>query len=107
MRRAVLSIALLQALVVSGPVARAHYNSAPLPPGPIYGVGCYWFRGQHYCNRYCYLEVDGYEYCQRRLEDAGSQAPPPAAAVPPYGYTPRAPFTPRPYGPPPRRAPRP
>jgi hypothetical protein len=40
------------------------------------GVGCYWYRGQYFCNRYCYWEVDGYRYCQRRLEAATSQAPP-------------------------------
>jgi hypothetical protein len=40
------------------------------------GVGCYWYRGQYFCNRYCYWEVDGYRYCQRRLEEATSQAPP-------------------------------
>jgi len=40
------------------------------------GVGCYWYHGQHYCSRYCYWEVDGYRFCQRRLEEAISQAPP-------------------------------
>jgi hypothetical protein len=40
------------------------------------GVGCYWYRGQLYCNRYCYWEIDGYRYCQRRLGEAISQAPP-------------------------------
>ena len=43
----------------------------------VHGVGCYWHRGRHYCNRYCYREVDGYTFCQPRLRDAGSQAPPP------------------------------
>jgi hypothetical protein len=40
-----------------------------------YGVGCYWHRGQHLCNRYCYREVDGYWFCQARLRQAGSQTP--------------------------------
>jgi len=43
----------------------------------VYGVGCYWHRGHQYCNRYCYREIDGHHYCQRRLRDAGTQAPPP------------------------------
>ena len=30
-----------------------------------------------YCNRYCYREIDGHHYCQRRLREAGTQAPPP------------------------------
>jgi len=46
----------------------------PLPPG-TYGAGCYWFRGSLYCSRYCYAEIDGHWYCQRRARDAVSQAP--------------------------------
>jgi hypothetical protein len=40
------------------------------------GQGCYWFHGHLYCSRYCYWEIDGYRYCQRRLDNAVSQAPP-------------------------------
>jgi hypothetical protein len=40
------------------------------------GWGCYWYRGQLYCNRYCYWEIDGYRYCQPRVGNAISQAPP-------------------------------
>ena len=40
------------------------------------GAGCYWHYGQLFCNRYCYWEIDGYRYCQRRVGDAVSQAPP-------------------------------
>jgi hypothetical protein len=55
----------------------------------VYGVGCYWFRGQHYCSRYCWVEIDGYAYCHRNLAEAGSQAPPPVAVSPgPHGYVP-------------------
>ncbi|MET0653873.1 MAG: hypothetical protein ABWY63_15275 [Hyphomicrobiaceae bacterium] len=39
------------------------------------GVGCYWFRGNLNCSRYCYWEIDGHRYCTRRLRDAHSQAP--------------------------------
>jgi hypothetical protein len=61
------------------------------------------FRGEHFCNRYCYLEVDGYYYCQRRLHPAGSQAPPPVVvARPPRRYAPPG----APYLPPRRRVPR-
>lgn len=42
---------------------------------PPQGVGCYFYRGVRYCSRYCYWEVDGYRYCQRRPEEAVSQAP--------------------------------
>ncbi|HEU0158661.1 MAG TPA: hypothetical protein VFR00_05090 [Hyphomicrobiaceae bacterium] len=40
------------------------------------GQGCYWFGGHLYCNRWCYWEIDGYRYCQRRVGAAISQAPP-------------------------------
>jgi hypothetical protein len=112
MRRVLVSMAAWQALLGFGPPAQAQHYQPAVPPGAIYGVGCYWFRGHHYCNRYCYLGIDGYYYCQRRLFDAGSQAPPPVVIVPPLsGYRlPRAPYAPRRYGAPPpdrRKAPRP
>jgi len=47
------------------------YPRAQVPQG----VGCYWFRGNLNCSRYCYWEIDGYRYCTRRLRDAYSQAP--------------------------------
>ena len=107
MRRAVvLSMAVLQALLGFGPSAQAQHYEPAVPPGEVYGVGCYWFRGQHYCNRYCYLEVDGYYYCQRRLRDAGSQAPPVVAIYPPPPYRyprPHIPYSPHRRGPPPGR----
>jgi len=87
MRRAVLAIAVLQGLFAYGSAARAQHYDPAVPPGEVYGRGCYWYRGQHNCNRYCYLEVDGYYYCQRRLRDAGSQVPPPVVVYPPsYWY---------------------
>jgi len=86
MQKALLAIAALHGMLALAPSAHAQY----LPPGELRGVGCYWHRGQHYCSRYCYLEVDGYYYCQRRLRDAGSQAPPPAGYMPPPYWHPRS-----------------
>jgi hypothetical protein len=109
MRSAVVAMAMAAALLGFGAAARAQHYEPAVPPGAVYGVGCYWFRAKQYCNRYCYLEVDGYYFCHRRLEVAGSQAPRPVVVVrPPYRYVPRAPYAPRPYGPPPhgRTAPR-
>jgi hypothetical protein len=37
------------------------------------GRGCYWHRGAMTCARYCYLEVDGRRYCQRRSREAFPQ----------------------------------
>jgi hypothetical protein len=96
------SMAVGLALLCFAPAARAQHYAPAVPPGAVYGVGCYWFHGHHYCSRYCYLEIDGYYYCQRRLFDAGSQAPPPVAIVPPYAYAPpRVPYTSRRHGAPP------
>jgi hypothetical protein len=58
----------------------AVYQPLLLPPQ---GVGCYWYRGVQYCSRYCYWEIDGYRYCQRRARDAVSQAPYPLILLPP------------------------
>lgn len=103
MRRVLFSMAVVHALVLGGPAAQAQRYEPALPPGAVYGVGCYWFRGQHYCSRYCWLEIDGYTYCHRRLSEAGSQAPPPVAVVrPPYRHVPpRAPYGSRRSGDPP------
>jgi len=92
MRRALLSTAVLIALLDFGRPAPAQRYEPAVPPGEVYGVGCHWFRGHHYCNRYCYLEIDGYYYCQPRLRDAGSQAAKPVFVVPPPNrYTPPSP----------------
>jgi hypothetical protein len=86
------AMAMLPALAVCAGLAapaRAQHLWPALPPGQIYGVGCYWFQGHHYCSRYCWLEIDGYTYCHRNLAEAGSQAPPPLVVVPaPHGYVP-------------------
>lgn len=89
MRKALLAIVGLQGLIGFEPSAHAQYYFVPPLGGQVQGVGCYWYRGQHYCSRYCYMEVDGYHYCQRRLRDAGSQAPPPVALHPPSYWRPR------------------
>ncbi len=44
-----------------------------LPPPEA--KGCYFYRGRRYCGAYCYWEVNGKRYCQRRERDAHSQAP--------------------------------
>jgi hypothetical protein len=49
------------------------------------GVGCYWHVGHLFCSRWCYVEIDGFRYCQRRMRDAASQAP----AVLLYDFEPR------------------
>lgn len=74
-RRALATVVWLLAPGLGGSAFAQSY----FPPrgSGVYGVGCYWHRGHHYCNRYCYREIDGYRYCQPRLRDAGTQAPPP------------------------------
>ena len=68
-------VCMLSVMGLALPASAQHF---PPRGGDVYGVGCYWFRGHQYCNRYCYREIDGYRYCQPRLRDAGTQAPPPA-----------------------------
>lgn len=41
-------------------------------PGPE-AAGCYFSRGHMYCGRYCYWEINGRRYCQRRARDAYPQ----------------------------------
>lgn len=76
MRKALIVTATLLGLILPHqPVQAQRYEFQGRPA--VHGVGCYWHRGRHYCNRYCYREVDGFVFCQPRLRDAGSQAPPP------------------------------
>jgi len=69
------------AVLTSATEALAHSRFPPRP-GSLYAVGCYWYRGHHYCNRYCYREIDGYHYCHNRRWQAGTQAPPPIGVTP-------------------------
>jgi hypothetical protein len=63
-------------LVAMAPAEAEAQFGFPYPRAQVpQGVGCYWFRGNLNCSRYCYWEIDGYRYCTRRLRDAYSQAP--------------------------------
>jgi hypothetical protein len=77
-------------LLLLGPMASADpYSSGRVAQVPQ-GVGCYWYRGNLYCSRYCYWEIDGYRYCRRRADEAFSQAPPPIYAPYPPRREPRS-----------------
>ena len=41
-------------------------------PGPE-ASGCYFSRGEMFCGRYCYVEINGKRYCQPRERDAYPQ----------------------------------
>lgn len=45
--------------------------------------GCYWRRGERFCSRYCYWEVDGRRYCQDRERLAHPQGDPWFVPYPP------------------------
>ena len=45
--------------------------------------GCYWHRGQRFCSRYCYWDVDGQRYCQERERFARPQGNPYYVPYPP------------------------
>ena len=76
-RKAIL-IPLLLALLQLGASASAQGRRprviVELPPTEA--RGCYYDRGEEFCGSYCYWEVNGKRYCQRRLRDAHSQAGP-------------------------------
>jgi hypothetical protein len=60
----------------------ADFGREPRPSKPVYNSavdvttahGCYFHRGRRFCNRYCYIERNGYRYCQPRARDAYPQA---------------------------------
>ena len=41
-------------------------------PGPE-ASGCYFSRGEMFCGRYCYIEINGKRYCQPRERNAYPQ----------------------------------
>ncbi|MGL4396766.1 MAG: hypothetical protein ACRCS9_09525 [Hyphomicrobium sp.] len=53
--------------------------SRPVRVAPFYdvrpgeAVGCYWERGRQHCGSYCYWEVNGRRYCQKRDFNAQPQ----------------------------------
>lgn len=82
-RAAILALAATAATVALTPAAYAQVAEVQYRRPPPYAVelpppearGCYYHRGRRYCGAYCYWEVNGKRYCQRRERDAHSQAP--------------------------------
>lgn len=77
-RFAVLLLCVPFATSAEAQVSQVQYRRAPpyiveLPPPDA--RGCYYHRGRRYCGTYCYWEVNGKRYCQRRERNAHSQAP--------------------------------
>lgn len=66
--------------VVAGtPSALAEYRGGSVrqfvfTPPPLEAQGCYFYRGRRWCGRYCYYEINGKRYCQRREREAVPQA---------------------------------
>lgn len=58
-------------VLLAAPQAFAR-NPEPLRRAPFYAVpageavGCYWERGRQHCGSFCYWEVNGRRYCQKR-----------------------------------------
>jgi hypothetical protein len=42
---------------------------------PTEARGCYYYRGERFCSRYCYYEINSMRYCRERERDAFPQAP--------------------------------
>jgi hypothetical protein len=85
MRSSALVAILALATMITAEVPAAFAQAAeiqyrrPMPTAlelpPPEARGCYYHRGRRYCGAYCYWEVNGKRYCQRRERDAHSQAP--------------------------------
>lgn len=81
---------------IAGAQGRAPPPRVEWAPAPLEYRGCYYYRGREHCGRYCYLEVNGKRYCQRRYREARPQAGPEHYYAPeprPYAYDGGAWFT--------------
>lgn len=102
-----ITVALLAALtampgVPLSPASAHDQEPRPLRRAPLYpiapgeSVGCYWERGRQYCGSFCYWEVNGRRYCQKR----DHRAVPQGADIEDYILDEsRSPAYRRPYGP--------
>lgn len=76
--RLILVVPAVAGMLLAAVPASAH-EPRPLRRAPNYpvpageAVGCYWERGRQYCGHYCYWEVNGRRYCQRREHRATPQ----------------------------------
>lgn len=60
----------------AGSSAEGFGSGPPEVVVPVRAVGCYWEWGRMYCSRYCYVEINGRQYCHSRLRHARPQALP-------------------------------
>ena len=80
MKKVILSacaVSLLVAFVASAESRPLHRHAQPVPVvvlPPLEAKGCYFYRGNRYCGSYCYWEINGKRYCQRREREAVPQA---------------------------------
>lgn len=56
-------------------MAHERYRHEFLRLPPPEARGCYYYRGERFCGRYCYIEANGMRYCRQRPRDAFPQAP--------------------------------
>ena len=69
----ILAIAIaLTGFAITAP-AFAHRMARPYVWDGPEASGCYYSRGERYCGRYCYIEINGKRYCQPRERDAYPQ----------------------------------
>jgi hypothetical protein len=60
--------------LAGGDLAGYERRPAGACPMLLSAEGCYWNRGERYCSRYCYIEVNGSRYCHQRQSEAVPQA---------------------------------
>ena len=75
------SLLLTAAIALAGVTSLATAGPRRGPPRileerALEAAGCYFYRGRQFCGRYCYYEINGRRYCQRREREAHTQADP-------------------------------
>jgi hypothetical protein len=72
---------LIMVLALAGPAAAGGEwrgsDDLYASEGPaFYAKGCFWRAGVRYCSSYCYLEINGKQYCHQRERVAFPQGDP-------------------------------
>jgi hypothetical protein len=68
-----LAVTVAMAVWACTSTADAHRLARAYDWGGHESGGCYFSRGEMFCGRYCYIEVNGKRYCQPRERDAYPQ----------------------------------
>jgi hypothetical protein len=68
-----LAVTIAMAGFAAASAADAHRLARPYYWDGPEASGCYFSRGEMFCGRYCYIEINGKRYCQQRERNAYPQ----------------------------------